>query len=125
MSFLWKALAGAASGLIGSMGLGGGGVLVLYLVLVLNTDQVEAQGVNLIFFIPIAAVSLLIHHKNHLVKWKTALPMILTGLIGVAAGTLFLDKIDPSLLRKIFAGLILIIGIRELLLVKKEAAHPK
>lgn len=125
MSWLWSALAGTASGVVGSMGLGGGGVLVLYLVLVLNTDQLEAQGINLIFFIPIAALSLIIHSKNHLVQWKKALPMILTGLIGVIGGTFLLDKFEPGILRKIFAVLIFGIGVHELLSVRKKTAHPK
>lgn len=125
MTFLWNALAGAASGLIGSMGLGGGGVLVLYLVLILNMDQVKAQGINLIFFIPIAILSLVIHCKNRLVQWKYAAPMIITGLIGVGLGTLVLGKINPDILRKIFAVFITLIGVYELLTLKKKAAGPK
>lgn len=125
MNLLWNALAGIASGLIGSMGLGGGGVLVLYLVLVLNMNQVEAQGINLIFFIPIAIVSLVIHSKNHLIQWKKAIPLILTGLLGVGIGTFVLGKIDPTILRKIFAVFLFIIGAHELLTIKKKTAHPK
>lgn len=125
MNFLWSALAGIAAGLIGAMGLGGGGVLVLYLALVLNMGQVEAQGINLLFFIPIAAVSLIIHSKNHLIQWKKALPMILTGLVGVAAGTFLLGKIEPTLLRKIFAVFIFLIGVHELWGIRKKAARHK
>lgn len=126
MNFLWNALAGAAAGLIGAMGLGGGGVLVLYLVLILNMNQVQAQGINLIFFIPIAALSLVIHTKHHLVKWKMAWPMIVTGLVGVALGTFALGKIEPDILRKIFSVFIFGIGVHELLSIrKKKTAPPK
>ena len=44
-------LAGLFSGILGSMGLGGGAVLVIYLSLFTNTKQLSAQGINLIFFI--------------------------------------------------------------------------
>ena len=52
MSYFWAALAGTLSGVIGAMGLGGGGVLIIYLTLFLGMEQGIAQGVNLIFFIP-------------------------------------------------------------------------
>lgn len=117
MTIFLNALAGLLSGIVGSMGLGGGGVLVLYLVLYLNMNQLEAQGINLVFFIPTAIISLFIHNKNGLIKWKKALPLIVTGVIGVFAGMFFIDKIQPDILRKIFAGLIFIIGARELIMV--------
>ena len=39
-------LAAFFSGLAGSLGLGGGGVLVLYLVFALGMPQLKAQGIN-------------------------------------------------------------------------------
>ena len=54
-------LAGLFSGILGSMGLGGGAVLVIYLSLFTETKQLTAQGINLLFFIPIAAVSVIIY----------------------------------------------------------------
>lgn len=107
-------IAAFLSGIIGAMGLGGGGVLILFLVLFMDMPQLQAQGINLVFFIPIAAVSLVIHSKNKLVKWKLALPMIITGVIGILLGIFLLDKLPTNILRYCFAGLILIIGIREL-----------
>ena len=44
-------LAGLFSGILGSMGLGGGGILIIYLSLFTATEQLKAQGINLIFFI--------------------------------------------------------------------------
>lgn len=117
---LISALAGLLAGLIGGMGMGGGGVLVLFLVLFLDMPQIQAQGINLIFFIPIAIVSLIIHCKNKLVKWKLAFPMILTGLAGVACGMLILDRIPDDILRKAFAVLIFFIGSKSLITAIKE-----
>ena len=37
---------------VSAMGLGGGGVLILYLTLLRDTPQMIAQGVNLLFFLP-------------------------------------------------------------------------
>ena len=43
-------LAGLFSGIIGGMGLGGGAVLIIYLTVFKNTEQLRAQGINLLFF---------------------------------------------------------------------------
>ena len=64
-------LAGLLSGIIGAMGLGGGAVLIIYLTLFAETKQLQAQGINLLFFIPIALVAVLIYSKKKQIKWKT------------------------------------------------------
>ena len=69
-------------GALASMGLGGGFVLLVYLILSDNSDQLSSQEQNLIFFLPVIAVSLIFHIKNKLIDWKAAL---ICGLIGAAA----------------------------------------
>ena len=45
-------IAGLFSAVAGALGLGGGGVLVLYLTLGMHMPQLRAQGINLLFFCP-------------------------------------------------------------------------
>lgn len=99
------------SGLLGSMGFGGGSVLIIYLTLFANTDQVTAQGINLLFFIPCAIISVIINIKNKLVKYKVGVYLIIGGFIGIAVGAFTVSLIDPTLLSKLFGGFIFIIGI--------------
>ena len=55
----WVAiLAGFGSAVLASMGMGGGSILILYLTLIAGVPQREAQGVNLLFFLPIGAAAL-------------------------------------------------------------------
>ena len=54
------------SGLLGAMGFGSGTVLIIWLTSCLSYGQLQAQGVNLIFFIPCAAVSLLMQSPTSL-----------------------------------------------------------
>jgi uncharacterized membrane protein YfcA len=61
------------------MGLGGGMVLIVYLTVFAGFSQLAAQGINLVFFIPIAIISLVLHTKNKLVEWKKAVPAVLWG----------------------------------------------
>lgn len=63
------------------MGLGGGMILILYMTLIAGMEQLTAQGVNLLFFIPIATAALIIHTKNKLVKWKKIVPAIICGVL--------------------------------------------
>ncbi len=107
-------LAAFFSGLAGSLGLGGGGVLILYLVLALGMPQLKAQGINLLFFIPCALVSSIIYSLKKLIDWKSVLLFAAGGLPGVVLGSFIVGHIDSSLPGKIFGGFLLIMGIREL-----------
>ena len=80
LHLLAAALAGFAAGALGAMGLGGGGVLLLYLALT-GTGQLAAQGINLTFFLPIAALSLVLHRKNGLVELSAAQPVAGGGVL--------------------------------------------
>lgn len=101
------------TGIFASMGLGGGMILIIYLTVFTQTNQLMAQGINLIFFIPIAILSLIIHTKNKLVAWKKIAPSIICGTISVVFGSLLATQIGSDNLTKLFAIFILIMGIKE------------
>ncbi|MCL2697207.1 MAG: sulfite exporter TauE/SafE family protein [Oscillospiraceae bacterium] len=114
MSLLWIAIAGFLTGVTASMGLGGGFVLIIYLTVFTGTAQVAAGGINLLFFLPIALISMFIHTKNKLIEWKLVAPICIAGAVGVAGGALLLGVVDEGLLRKLFAGLLVFVGLREI-----------
>ena len=51
-------IVGTALGFLSGLGVGGGSLLILWLTLVLGMEQGEARTVNLLFFLPAAAVAL-------------------------------------------------------------------
>lgn len=102
------------TGVLASMGLGGGFVLVVWLTLFENVTQRAAQGINLLFFLPIALISLILHLKNNLVNKIIVKKLALGGLLGAIIGTYGSQLIDNSLLRKLFALFLLAFGLREL-----------
>lgn len=104
-------IAAFLSGLIGSMGLGGGSVLIIYLTLFLSLPQKQAQGINLIFFIPCAIISVILNLKNNLVRFRTALFVITGGAAGVFLGTFLVDRLHSDILGKIFGGFIILMGL--------------
>ena len=106
-------LTGFLSGIISGMGIGGGAILIPALILFQNTSQQVAQGINLVYFLPTAIVSLIVHIKNKNVEIKTALIIGLSGLIGAALGALLAIKLDGNLLRKMFGVFLFFIGVYE------------
>lgn len=113
-------IAGFLSGILGAMGFGGGGILILYLTLYRDLPQLNAQGINLIFFIPSAILALIMHTKNNLIDWKIALKYILYGLIGVSIGYIAMKFIDEKIIAKIFSVILILTGVKQLLFQKKN-----
>lgn len=109
-----SAIVGFLTGVLASMGLGGGFILVVWLTLTEETAQRAAQGVNLLFFLPIALLSLIFHLKNKLINKELVRKLALGGVLGAVIGTYGAQLIDNGLLRKLFAMFLLAFGIKEL-----------
>lgn len=119
MNYIVSVIAGFLSGLIGSMGFGGGGILIIYLVIFANTPQIVAQGINLIFFIPCALLATIIYFLKKQVKIKVIFPVILGGVTGAIFASYFLNIIKSEWLSKAFAVFLIIMGLSSILKLKK------
>ena len=111
-------LAVSVIAVLSGMGIGSGGLLVLYLSFVHGTPQLLSQGLNLLFFIFASAASLCIHLLRRRIP---ALPVVLlaaAGLIGSFWGTRLSAMLPEAWLARLF-GLFLI-GAGGLTLLKKE-----
>lgn len=102
------------TGIFASMGLGGGMVLIVYLTVFAGFSQLAAQGIHLVFFIPIAIISLVLHTKNKLVEWKKAVPAVLWGTAAVIISAWLANRIEQSLLSKAFGIFLILMGLKEL-----------
>lgn len=111
-------LAGLFSGIIGSMGLGGGAVLIIYLTLFTDTEQLTAQGINLLFFIPTAILAVIIYAKQKKIEWKITLKIAAFGLLGTAAGLSLTSFLGGDWTAKIFGALLVVLGISEIFIKK-------
>lgn len=112
-------LAGLLSGIIGGMGLGGGAVLIIYLTVFKETEQLTAQGINLLFFIPIAITALCIYAFKKQIKWVTVLPLALGGILGAVGGIFLADFIGGVWTARLFGGFITLLGLKEIFFTKK------
>lgn len=125
-----KFIAGLLSGIIGGLGLGGGAVLLIYLRVFENKPQLLSQGINLLFFIPIGIVAVIIYFKKGLIELKTVLPIAAFGIVGAVIGYLLTLVMSAAFIGKIFAFILISMGISEiikvfLLKVKKKCGKIK
>ena len=120
MSTVIPIIAGFLSGLIGSMGFGGGGVLIIYLVIFMNVPQLKAQGINLIFFVPCAILATVIYTIKKQIDYKKILPVIVGGIIGAIISSFLLKSINTDYLSKVFAIFLIIMGISSILRLNKS-----
>ena len=107
-------LAGLFSGIIGGMGLGGGAVLIIFLSVFKDVEQLKAQGINLLFFIPIALVAVIIYALKKQIKWKLTIPIAIGGILGAAGGFFLTDIIGGNFTAKLFGGFLILLGIKEI-----------
>ena len=98
-------------------GVGGGGLLVIYLTLVKDMEQLKAQGINIAFFIAGAAASLFIHIRKRHLNFPLMLLIGALGAAGSVLGSLLAEKIGSSLIQKAFGVMLAASGLKTLSLI--------
>lgn len=105
----------AAGFLAGLLGVGGGILMVPAMVLLLGFDQHVAQGTSLLVIIPAATTGSYTHYRNGRLVLRDAAFLAAGGVVGAVIGSVFALSIEDGLLRRLFAGFLLISGVRILL----------
>ena len=107
-------LTGTLLGLLSGLGTGGGSLLVLWLTAVLGMEAEKARLLNLLFFLPAAVIATLFRGKQTALPFRKLLPGIGAGCVTAALFSLLSKHTNPQLLQKIFGGLFVITGLREI-----------
>ena len=113
-AFSVAVVAGAVLGYLAALGVGGGSLLILWLTFVIGMGSGTASTINLMFFITAAGAVSIFRWKNGTLYFKKILPAILSGSICAALVSLLARQIDSGIIEKLFGGLLLVIGLREL-----------
>ena len=121
-SFPIAVIAGILLGFLSGLGIGGGSLLVLWLTLILDTPQDVARTVNLLFFLPSAVIASLFRWRQGSLPLKKIWPAIIAGCLSAALFSHLGSQWDVSIIKKLFGGLLLITGIRELFYKEKSQA---
>ena len=105
-------IAGFFSGLFG---IGGGIIIVPALVFFMALNQKQAQGVSLgMLALPVAAVGAYTYYKSGNFDMRFSIYMALGFLIGGLVGGRLANNLDTEVLKKIFAVLIILLGLKTL-----------
>ena len=112
--WLLPLLAGGITGVLSGFGVGGGTLLLVYLTAFAGLDQHQAQGINLLYFLPAGLLALPAHVKNGYVEKPALLPAISAGLLLAALAAWTATALDVGLLRKCLGGFLLAVGAMEL-----------
>ena len=120
MTEFWKLfLVSAAAGVLSGWGVGGGTLLLLVLTLFLGVEHRVAQAVNMLFFLPAAAMSLFFHRKNGRIDRAVWIRTALPGAAAALVAALVALTVDVSMLKKPFGLFLLWTGVAALRRAKK------
>ncbi len=110
---------GLVAGLAGGMfGIGGGAIMVPALVLWLGLDQKVATGTSLAAqVLPIGLVGAWVYHRSGNLQLNYAVIMVLGLLLGNGLGALLANQpfVSSELMKKLYGGFLLVLGVRYLL----------
>ena len=111
---IFTVIASFVIAVLSGMGVGGGGLFVVFLALFTETPQLAAQGINLLFFLFSSGSAVCVHLSKRKIFGTAVLIMASFGIIGALAGTALSSIIKQTLLRKIFGVMLVISGILSL-----------
>lgn len=102
---------GAANGLFGS----GGGLIAVPMLENEGCDTKQAHATSIAVTLPLSAVSAFIYFRSGSLEPSRALMYLPGGMLGVIAGSALMKKISSSLLKKLFAAVMIYFGVRMLI----------
>ncbi|MBU3664889.1 MAG: sulfite exporter TauE/SafE family protein [Chthoniobacterales bacterium] len=114
--FLLGVGVGALTGVLAALcGVGGGLIMVPAFVFLMALDQKSAVATSLAVIIAVSLVSTAKYSAASLVKWQVVLPVALGAIVSAWFAADWLKHLSNDLLSKIFAILMILVGLRMLL----------
>ncbi len=106
LSFLIPFLIAVLSG----MGMGSGGLFVVFLTLLCDVPQIRAQGINLLFFLFSSGAAILWHVRLRTLSFPVIAAVAAAGLIGTLPGTYAALLLPEKLIRTLFGTMLAVSG---------------
>jgi len=115
---------GIAVGLLsGTLGIGGGIALVPGLILLFGFSQLEAQGTSLaVLTVPVLIFAALVYHRAGLVRYPVVACIATGFVVGASSGAWLAPHLPQHVLRPIFGGLLLYVGLLFLLDIRSATS---
>ena len=98
-------------GILAGLGVGSGGLLILYMTAIDGIDQLTAQGLNLVVFAFALGAAVIVHlHRRDI-----SLPILgfvtVFGALGACLGSLLAQVTPTAGLRRALGGLLFVMGV--------------
>jgi len=115
--FLILIVIGLIAGFVsGSMGVGGGIIIIPAMVFFMGVTQQQAQGTSIaVISVPVALVAAINYYKGGYINLKYSGVIILTFIIGAYVGSKLAVNVPAKILQKSFGILLLLVGIKMVL----------
>lgn len=114
MQWLTDIFVASIFGFLAGIGTGGGSLLILWLTMVRGVSPEQTRTTNLLFFLPSAVIATIINIKRENICIKKIVPAIIAGCIAAAVTSLLGKNLDTGILKKLFGGLLVFAGLREI-----------
>lgn len=121
VSFIMNLTVATLMGFLAGMGVGGGSLLLLWLTQVAMLEQSQARIINLLFFLPAAAVATIFRRKHCKIEKKPAIVATIAGCTAAVIFSFISKAIDLTLLKKLLGALLVLTGIREIFYRPRKA----
>ena len=120
-AILFAALVSFFIAVLSGLGVGSGGLFVIWLTAAYGVSAAQARGMNLLFFVFSASAALVFHYKRRNIDLRLIVRLAIFALLGTFVGTYLSRFLDPRLLRKLFGGFLVFSGIYSLFGKKGES----
>jgi len=112
--FILLIIIGLFAGFVGgSLGLGGGIIIVPALVFIMGFSQHQAQGTSLLaLLLPVGIFAVIHYAKNNYIDYKYAAILIVASVLGSYLGSIVATHIPAKTLKTIFGIFMLLVSLK-------------
>lgn len=112
MTYVLAVLLGLAAGVLAGMFGVGGGILFVPTLVALGLDQHDAIGTSLLAIIPTVLVGTWRQARYGNVRWRAAVVLGVAAAVSAQAGVVLAEALSGSTLRRLFAGLLVVVAVQ-------------
>jgi uncharacterized membrane protein YfcA len=120
LALLLGLTAGVLAGFFGV----GGGILFVPTLVALGLSQIEAEATSLLAILPTVAAGTWRQRHYGNVRWRTALVLGATSIVGVVVGVQIATSLPEQTLRRLFAVFLLTVAAQLAWRARRPAPYP-
>jgi len=106
--------------ILSGIGVGSGGLLVIWLTLIEGMGINDARGFNLLFFVFSASAALVFHILRKRLIPRLVVVLALFACVGTLVGTYLGTILDSGIIRRVFGGMLVCSGLYTLFSRRRE-----